>query len=64
MSSKSLCDTCLHRWSSGGKYYCTISQFERCQYSPNKKGCHAYKNGKNDKYWRGKDGKNRKGRCW
>lgn len=64
MSSKSLCDTCLHRWSSGGKYYCTISQFERCQYSPNKKECHAYKNGKNDKYWRGKDGKNRKGRCW
>ena len=64
MSSKSLCDTCLHRWSSGGKYYCTISHFERCQYSPNKKECHAYENGKNDKYWRGKDGKNRKGRCW
>lgn len=64
MSCKSICDTCVHRWSSGGKLFCTINQFEQCQYSSNKKSCRAYEKGKNDKYWRGKDGKNRKGRCW
>ena len=64
MSTKSLCDKCKHRWSSGGKLFCTVSQFNKCQYSKNKKECDSFESGKNDKYWRGKDGSNRIGRSW
>ena len=64
MGTKSICDKCLHRWSSGGKIHCTISQWNGCQYSSNKKECASFEEGKNDKYWRGKNGTNRKGRCW
>ena len=64
MGTKSICDKCTHRWSSGGKKYCTISHFDRCQYTINKKECPSFEFGDNDKKFRGKDGKNRKGRCW
>lgn len=64
MSVKSICDKCKHRWSYGGKLYCTISHFNRCQYSKGKKECVSFELGNNDKKMRGKDGSNRKGRCW
>ena len=64
MATKSICDKCMYRWSSGGKLFCTHSNFGKCQYSKNKKECDSFKEGKNDKFWRGKDGKDRKGRCW
>ena len=64
MGCKSICDKCIHRWSSGGKRYCTISHFAQCNYSSNKKECASFEAGRNDKYWRGKYGGNRKGRCW
>lgn len=64
MSTKSICDKCIYRWSSNGKLFCTHSSLGNCQYSKNKKECNYFKEGKNDKYWRGKNGKNRKGRCW
>ena len=37
MATKSICDKCLYRWSSGGKLFCTHSNFGKCQYSKNKK---------------------------
>ena len=65
MSCKSICDKCLHRWSSGGKRYCTLGcHHPGCKYSPGRKYCDYFEEGTNDKYWRGKDGGNRKSKCW
>ena len=64
MGCKSICDKCVHRWSSGGKLHCTISGKPNCKYAANKKDCIEFKEGKNDKFFRGKNGSNRKGRCW
>lgn len=60
MGTKSICDKCRKRWSYGGKLYC----IEEHRYTSNKKECKYFVGGENDKYWRGKDGKNRKGRSW
>lgn len=60
----SLCDSCKYRWSNSGKLYCTISQFYKCNYSKRKKGCPSYEKGQNDKYFRGKQGKNRTKKRW
>lgn len=65
MSCKSICDKCVHRWSSGGKLYCTLGgHHPECKYTISKKECSSFKEGRNDKYFRGKDGNDRKGRCW
>lgn len=65
MGCKSICDKCKHRWSSGGKLYCTWgTNYPGCKYTSNKKACNYFEEGQNDKHWRGKDGSNRKGRCW
>lgn len=64
MSTNSICNKCIHRWSSGGKLYCTYSYIGNCQYSKIKKECNFFEEGRNDKYWRGKQGKNRKGKAW
>ena len=64
MGVKSICDKCQWRWSSGGKLYCIKEGEPGCKYAPGKKTCNLFQAGHNDKYWRGKDGKNRKGRCW
>ena len=65
MACKTICSKCCHRWSKGGKLYCTISHLSGVQYSSNKKECPSFKEGRNDKYWRRKDGSHReKGRVW
>lgn len=64
MSSKSICDKCVHRWSHGGKKFCNKDDGPNFKYTINKKECPGFVEGKNDKYYRGKDGSNRKGRCW
>lgn len=64
MSSKSICDKCKFRWSCGGKKYCMIQNQPNCKYTTNKKECPNFIEGNNDKYFRGKDGSNRKGRSW
>ena len=61
MASKSICDRCLNRWSSGGKLYCIESQYK---YSNSKKECKGFKEGTNDKYWRGKSEENRGKKHW
>ena len=56
MSTKSICDKCRWRWQGSGKPYCNLTGHK---YTLNKKECNGFTEGRNDRYFKGKQGKNR-----